>query len=142
MGCRVGQVRVESLRFGSGEDEPVLVATAGQDEVAGFSVEAVGADGDGHVPGAALGAVGGEGVGVVEPAGVEVGGAEVDVGVVVVEADHDACVGAGGQRCGLAVEDVSLGAGGGGGGVVVDAEHDAVADGEVRSVQVPAGSAR
>ncbi|MCZ7537289.1 MAG: hypothetical protein M5T61_16190 [Acidimicrobiia bacterium] len=80
------QILVEGVEFGGGDDEPVRGPAAGEDEVAGFAVEPVEADGDGEVPGAALGAVGGGGVGVSDGVGGEVVGGEDDVEVVVVHA--------------------------------------------------------
>ena len=39
-----GELGVEGVDLGGGEDQPVLVSSAGQDEVGGFAVEPVRAD--------------------------------------------------------------------------------------------------
>ena len=90
--------------FGVGQDQPVLVAAAGQFDIGALPVEAVGADGDGEIPGAALGAVGGKGVGVGEvPAAGQVVVAEHHVDPVAVEANREPAGGDGHDLSGVTV---------------------------------------
>jgi hypothetical protein len=66
------EIPVDVVEFVGGDDQPVLGSTAGELEVAGFSVEPLDPDRDGDVPGPALGLVGGERVAVVHTVGVDV----------------------------------------------------------------------
>jgi hypothetical protein len=127
-GVVVGELGVDLVEFGAGEDEPVGLSAPGEAGVAGFAVEAVEADADDKVPGATLGAGGGEGVGVVEVPGRDVVGANDGVAVAEVEADHEAFRSAVDDGAGFAVEQLGGGAVEGGLLVGVVAQQHAVAD--------------
>ena len=113
---RSGSVSARSrVSSGSVRTSQFSSRPAGQLDVGGFAVEAVGADGDGQVPGAALGAVGGEGVAVGDlpaPAQVAVVEDDVDVGAGV-EADGEPAGGDRRRRGRLAVGDADVVAGDG-----------------------------
>jgi hypothetical protein len=131
-----GELGVEVIELGPGDDEPVRILAPGELGVARFLVEAVGADGDSDVPRPALGAVGRQGVAVGDVAGVEVVGGQRGRGTVVIESHGDAvategCPGDGG---GLRVEDAFTVPVAGRMPVEGAAEHDPVT---VRQVVAP-----
>ena len=82
------EVAIEAFDLASGGDEPVLVAPAGEKQVARLPVEALDTDADRDIPRPSLGTVAGERVAVVDAAGSDVVVAERDEFVGAVE-PHD-----------------------------------------------------
>ena len=128
--CEVVSVElVGSVVVGLGGDgvEPGVVTGAGECDVAGFAVEAIGAEYEGFVPGGALCLVDGECVGVVEMPCVQIAAGKADVLVAAMRLDGDRLL------LGVDGDDGPAGAVEDPGAVVVPATHDLVADSEAAS---------